>query len=138
MDAKTSWPLSSIALVIAGILLVGTGVYFIFLRPPLLPEDVHYMALTAAQLEPVGLRLEQWLTHVFWMMGGYLLATGILAITLALTSFGKHSLQAAIGVPFGGAASIGWRRQLHDQLGFQMRAAGHGARVGKQPGLVLA
>lgn len=108
MDVRTGWPPSSIALVIAGILLVGTGIYFIILRPPLLPEDARYMALTAAQFEPVRPRLEQWLTHVFWVMGGYVLATGILAITLALTSFGKHSLQAAIGVLFGGAASIGW------------------------------
>ena len=40
-------------------------------------------------------------------MGGYVLATGVLAITLAATSFRAHHWGAALGVAIGGAASIG-------------------------------
>jgi hypothetical protein len=108
MDTKTRWPLSSIVLVIAGILLAGTGFYFLFLRPPLLPEDIRFMGVTAAQLEPIRPRLEQWLGYVFWVMGGYVFATGALAIALATTSFRAGSVPAAVGVLIGGVASIGW------------------------------
>jgi len=102
------WTPSSIALIMAGIALIGTGLYFIFLRPPLLPEDVRYMALPAAELDIFKPRLELWLTHVFRVMGGYVLATGVLAVTLAATAFRAHQKGAAIGALIGGAASIGW------------------------------
>ena len=91
----------------AGVVLIGMGLYFILLRPPLLPEDVRYMALPAAQLDILRPHLEEWLTHVFRVMGGYVLATGVLTITLAATSFRAHQRGAAIGALIGGVASIG-------------------------------
>jgi hypothetical protein len=66
------------------------------------------MALTPAQLDAVKPQLASWLTHVFQVMGGYVLATGVLTITLAATSFRTHQWSAAIGALIGGAASIGW------------------------------
>jgi hypothetical protein len=53
-------------------------------------------------------RLEAWLTQVFRVMGGYVFATGVLAFTLAVTSFRAHQSGAAIGALIGGVASIGW------------------------------
>ena len=41
-------------------------------------------------------------------MGGYVIATGVLAVTLAATSFRTHHWGAGIGALVGGAASIGW------------------------------
>ena len=102
------WTPSSIVLIFAGICLIGVGLYFIVLRPPLLPEDVRYMALPEAQLDILKPRLELWLTHVFRVMGGYALATGVLTVTLAATAFRAHQKSAAIGALIGGAASIGW------------------------------
>ncbi len=102
------WTLSSIVLILAGVTLIGVGLYFILLRPPLLPEDVRYMALPAAQLDILRPRLELWLTHVFRVMGGYVPATGVLAVTLAATAFRARQKGAAIGALIGGAASIGW------------------------------
>ncbi len=102
------WTPSSIVLIMAGVALIGVGLYFILLRPPLLPEDVRYMALPTAQLDILRPRLELWLAHVFRVMGGYILATGVLAVTLAETSFRAHKKGAAIGALIGGAASIGW------------------------------
>jgi hypothetical protein len=117
MDVRSrSWPPSSIVLALAGLLLVGTGVYFVILRPPLLPEDVRFMGL-AAQLDPVRPQLEAWLTHVFWVMGGYVLATGFLMLTLAATSFRQHSPTSALGVLVGGAASIGWMAVVNFLIG---------------------
>jgi hypothetical protein len=101
------WTLSSILLVAAGATLVIAGLYFILVRPPLLPEDVRYMALPTAQFEAVKPQLESWLAHVFQVLGGYVLATGVLTITLAATSFRAHHWGAAVGALIGGAASIG-------------------------------
>ncbi len=109
MDPKSKpWTPSSIVLIMAGITLTAVGLYFMLLRPPLLPEDVRYMALPTAQLDIVRPRLDLWLTHVFRVMGGYILATGVLAVTLAATSFRAHQPGAAIGALVGGVASIGW------------------------------
>lgn len=74
----------------------------------MLPEDIRYMGLSAAQLGAVRPRLEAWLSHVFLVMGGYVLATGVLIVTLAATSFRTHHWAAGIGALIGGAASIGW------------------------------
>ena len=99
MGATTrSWPLSSILLAAAGATLVVAGLYFIVVRPPLLPEDVRYMALPAAQFDAIRPRLELWLGHVFQVMGGYVLATGVLTITLAATSFRPASLEVGDNV----------------------------------------
>ena len=87
--------------------MTGTGLYFIFLRPPLLPEDVRYMSLSSAQLGVVGPQLEAWLGQVFRVFGGYILATGVLTITVAATSFRANHRGAAVGAAIGGAASIG-------------------------------
>jgi len=93
---------------LSGFTIGGGCLYFILIRPSLLPEDVRYVALTPAQLDAVKPQLESWLNHVFRVMGGYVLATGVLTITLAATSFRAHQWSAAIGALIGGAASIGW------------------------------
>jgi hypothetical protein len=103
-----SWPPSAILLVLAGITLIGTGLYFLLLRPPLLPEDVRYMGVSEAELVAVRPRLEAWLTHVFRVMGGHILANGVLAVTLAATSFRTYQWNAWLGALIGGAFSIGW------------------------------
>jgi hypothetical protein len=38
--------LSSWTLILCGVWLVGLGVYFLLLRPPLLPEDPRYIGTT--------------------------------------------------------------------------------------------
>ena len=104
----TAWPLSSILLIVAAVALSIVGLYFILVRPSLLPEDMRYMALPATQLDAVRPQLELWLAHVFQVMGGYILATGLFAITLGATAYREHRWEAATGVLIGGATSIGW------------------------------
>jgi hypothetical protein len=106
-DTWGGWRLSSMLLAVSGILLVGVGSYFLFLRPPLLPEDIRYMRLTPAELQTIGPRLGSWLTRVFWVMGGYIAATGVLALTVALTSFRDNRAVAAVGAGVAGGLSIG-------------------------------
>ena len=86
--AGARWTLSFLLLAGSGVLLIGVGIYFLFVRPSLLPEDIRFMKLTPAELQLV--KLGSWLVHVFRVMGGYIAATGVLAITLAATSFRDH------------------------------------------------
>jgi hypothetical protein len=107
MTNTRPWYPSVLLLVVAAIMLMGTGLYFLFLRPTLLPEDIRYMGLSATQLEGIRDPLAAWLTQVFRVMGGYVLATGVLAITLALTSYREHHTGAWLGALVGGLSSIG-------------------------------
>src|SRR3569833_544797 len=102
------WSASSILLAFSGTILIGVGCYFLFLRPALLPEDIRYMNLSPAELQSVGDRLAAWLTHVFRVMGGYVTATGVLALTLAVTAFRQRQPWAVAGAIVAGVASIGW------------------------------
>ena len=102
-----NWTLSAILLAVAGTSLVLMGLYFLLLRPALLPEDIRFMALSDAELASVRPKLEAWLSHVFQVMGGYVLATGVLTITLAATAYRAHQRGAGIGALIGGVASIG-------------------------------
>ena len=107
------WTLSAILLAAAGTSFTLMGLYFLLLRPPLLPEDIRFMSLSDTQLASVQPRLEAWLSHVFQVMGGYMLATGVLTITLAATAYRTHYRAAGIGALIGGAASIGLMAALN-------------------------
>lgn len=87
-------------LVVCGLVVIGIGVFFAAFRPPLLSEDRRYMAVAREPLEAVLPGVEPWLKKVFLVMGGYMVATGILTIDLALTDVRS------------GAASGSWRRSL--------------------------
>ncbi len=99
---------SSIMLALSGFILVGLGVYFVFLRPPLLPEDLRYMAVSLPDVKSAIPGLLTWLQKVFWVIGGYMLATGLLTVYLALTSFREKRAGVWIVVAVVGATSIGW------------------------------
>jgi hypothetical protein len=92
------------------------GLYFMLLRPPLLPEDVRYMDLSAAQLDAVRPHLDMWLSHVFSVMGGYIVATGVLTITVAATSFRARDWTALAGALAAGVASIGWMAVVNFEI----------------------
>jgi hypothetical protein len=107
------WSASALLLAFSGILLIGMGCYFLFIRPALLPEDIRYMRLTPAELESIGPRLAAWLNHVFEVMGGYVTATGVLALTLAVTAFRQRCPWALAGSIVAGLVSIGWMAAIN-------------------------
>ncbi len=86
---------------------MGLGVYFVFVRPPLLPEDPRFMATTQAQILATMPGLMVWLRRVFWVMGGYMFAAGLLTVYVALTSFRSRHRGAAVVAAVAGLASIG-------------------------------
>ena len=100
-------PYSATVLVIAGVILAGIGFYFIFLRPSLLPEDLHYMGSTVDNAKQNIPGLYNWLQKVFWVMGGYIFATGLLTVFISITSFRTRSHGVFIIVALAGISSIG-------------------------------
>ena len=100
-------PYSVSMLALAGLLLVVMGVYFVLLRPPLLPEDLRYMQTTLPVIHNAAPGLSTWLQKVFWVMGGYIFTTGLLIIFISFTSF-RNRLHGAFSiVTLAGISSIG-------------------------------
>jgi len=62
---------------------IGLGLYFLFLRPPLLPEDLRYIATNLSGVHAVAPGLERWLMLVFMVNGGFMVGTGVLIVFLA-------------------------------------------------------
>ncbi|TGT21767.1 hypothetical protein EN812_35795, partial [Mesorhizobium sp. M4B.F.Ca.ET.169.01.1.1] len=71
---RRSWPFSAILLVVFGVALVCIGAFFMFLRPPLLPEDMRFVGLSLQQLQAEQPRMASWLERVFQVLGGYAVA----------------------------------------------------------------
>jgi hypothetical protein len=106
MPAERQW--SSRLLVLASVIVVGLGLYFILVRPPLLPEDERYIGAPTSAFESAGPRLTAWLGHVFRVMGDFILAAGALMSYVSATSFREGRRGAFLIVLLAGAVSIGW------------------------------
>ena len=100
-------PYYASCLTLGGLLLAGMGMYFIFLRPSLLPEDLQYMNTTLSVIQNNTPDLSAWLQKVFWVMGGYIFTTGLLTMYVALTSFRTRTRGAFIIIALAGITSIG-------------------------------
>lgn len=100
--------LAQLSLGLGGLILMGMGAYFAFLRPPLLPEDARYVGASLAQIQNAIPGFLPWISRVFGVLGGYLFATGMLTVYLAATSFRDTKPLPTAVVAITGSASIGW------------------------------
>lgn len=100
-------PYSSTILAVGGLLLMGMGIYFVWLRPALLSEDVQYMRTTASVMNEVVPGLSHWLQKVFWVMGAYIFTTGLLTVFISYTSFRTRTRGVFSTVAITGISSIG-------------------------------
>jgi hypothetical protein len=71
---------AALLLATLGVLSLGTGVYFLFLRPAMLPEDLR---LTGMDLQLLRPEMAAWLRIVFRTLGGFVAAFGILMMSIA-------------------------------------------------------
>lgn len=86
---------------------MSMGTYFLFLRPPLLPEDLRYMQTTLQSAQENIPGLAKWLPKVFWVMGSYIFTTGLLTTFIAVTSFRTRAQGAFAIVTIALITSIG-------------------------------
>lgn len=100
-------PYSALSLALGGAILMGIGLYFVFVRPPLLPEDTRYMGASLSQIQTSMPGLLVWLRRVFLVMGGYIFTTGLLGGYLAFTAFRTRARGAWAIVTAAGLSSIG-------------------------------
>lgn len=92
--------------VVCGLWLVALGAYFLFLRPPLLPEDPRYIGSTIETLRSVAPGLERWLGHVFNVMGGFMVAAGAMTMLVACHFLAKRERGTVTALSLAGAASV--------------------------------
>ena len=107
MSGTNRAPLSATIVGGCGLVLAGIGVYFCWLRPALLPEDARYLGATLEELSTVAPGIGRWLDRVFWVLGGYIVATGVLTVYLAATALRARARGAGVAVAVAGAVSIG-------------------------------
>ena len=105
---KTKLSPSSALLALSGFILMGLGLYFVFLRPPLLPEDPRFMGTTPAEIQATMPGLLIWLRRVFWVMGGFMFTGGLLTTYIAVTAFQQLARGARSVIALAGLTSIGW------------------------------
>jgi hypothetical protein len=100
-------PLSAWLLAIVGASMILIGAYFIFVRPPLLSEDLLYMGTSREQLQAIVPKLVLWLGWVFTVLGGYVVGTGVRLVHLALGALADRKPHAALVATLAGSFTIG-------------------------------
>ena len=118
---RLPWRPSAILLVLAGLSVAGVGVYFLALRPPLLPEDLRFLQTDPAGLAAVQPHLADWLSNVFRVLGGHALASGLLAIGLAATSYRRRDPTAVAAAVAAGISGMGLMALTNFVIGSDFR-----------------
>lgn len=90
-----------------GLWLVALGVYFLLLRPALLPEDPRFMGASLETLRSAAPGLERWLNLVLNVMGGFMIAAGSLTTLVASRYVAFRAAGTLTAMVVAGAASVG-------------------------------
>ena len=98
--------ISTWLLIACGIWLVGLGLYFMVLRPPLLPEDARFMGQTLAQIRTAVPGLESWLQTVFTVMGGFMAGAGVLIVFVASVAMPARLKGTSWAIALSGALTV--------------------------------
>lgn len=92
--------------VVCGLWLVALGMYFLFLRPALLPEDPRFIGSSLETIRSTAPGLERWLGHVFNVMGGFMVATGAMTMLAAFRLLARRERWTFAVLSVAGAASV--------------------------------
>src|SRR5690242_20680639 len=106
-------PFSSLLLALCGLILMGMGFFFLFLRPPLLPEDLRFIGTSLSTIQATFPHLLLWLQRVFWVMGAFIFTNGVLTLYIALTSFQKRARGVSGIMALTGFTSLGWMTMIN-------------------------
>ena len=114
-------PLSGKVFVVCGLWLVALGMYFLFLRPALLPEDPRYIGSSLEAIRAAAPGLERWLGHVFNVMGGFMIATGAVTVLVACRLLARRERGTLAAMSLAGAASVALMSATNFLLGSDFR-----------------
>ena len=113
---KSRPPISMFFFIACGIWLIGLGLYFIFLRPPLLPEDLRYMETSIGDIQSAIPGLERWTNRVFTVMGGFMMGSGLLTILAAMNISTLREKRTWIFLMLAGLFTVGTMSLTNFQL----------------------
>jgi len=99
-----------------GIWLIGLGLYFIFLRPALLPEDLRYVGTSPGEIQSAIPGLESWLHRVFTVLGGFMTGAGLLTILVAMNASAAREKWTWIALALAGLFTVGTMSLTNFQL----------------------
>ena len=91
---------------VCGLWLIALGLYFMFLRPALLPEDPAFIGSPLEAIRTAIPGLERWLGHVFNVMGGFMIAAGAVTMFLAWRFLSMREPGTFTTLLVAGAASV--------------------------------
>ena len=103
---STNRHVSAWMLIACGVWLVGLGLYFIILRPPLLPEDLRFMGTTLVQIRTSVPGLEGWLQKVFIVMGGFIAGAGVFTVFVANVAMPPRLKGTSWAIALSGALTV--------------------------------
>jgi ABC-type Na+ efflux pump permease subunit len=106
MQSLKSLPASTWLLTGCGVWLVGLGVYFIALRPALLPEDPRFIGTTLSDIRTAAPGLERWLRMVFTVMGGFMTGTGVLTVFVATAAMPQRVKGTSWAITLAGVFTV--------------------------------
>lgn len=90
-----------------GCWLLALGLYFIALRPSLLPEDLRFIGTTADQIQEHAPGLARWLKRVFIVMGGFMAGAGVLTLFIALNAMPSRLKGTSPTLALSGLLTVG-------------------------------
>lgn len=106
---------------VCGLWMTLLGVYFIFLRPALLPEDPRFMGASLEALRAAAPGLERWLGHVFNVMGGFMVAAGVLTAFVAWRFLAARARGTLLAMSLAGGFSVALMSATNFMLGSDFR-----------------
>lgn len=115
--------LASWILIACGLALVLIGGFFLAVRPPLLPEDARFMGSTLDDIVEAVPGLTSWLRHVFWVLGGFIAATGVLVVYVASAGEPTRDAGALAVLAVAGVTSLGWMSVVNFMIGSDFKWA---------------
>lgn len=89
-----------------GVWLVALGLYFMVVRPPLLPEDPRFRGTTLAQLRLAVPGMEGWLQKVFTVLGGFMAGAGVLTVWVATVAMPARLKGTSWALALSGALTV--------------------------------
>ena len=99
-------PFSGRVFAACGLWMALLGVYFVLLRPALLPEDPRFMGTSIEALRAAAPGMERWLGHVFNVMGGFMVAAGTMTMLVAWRFLAGRAPGTLLALTVAGASGV--------------------------------
>ena len=87
-----------------GVLTLGTAVYFLAIRPPMLSEDQRFTGVAASAVSP---QMAEWLGIVFHTWGGFMAGFAILLLGIGAYMMTSRSIFLRWGIAIGVVFAFG-------------------------------